>query len=197
VQVRQSIAPLRRREPRLKLTPRTTLAVLALAWALCLVSASLFANRAKHAVSTGVQISVSKHSSPRVVIPPRHRILHFLSFGLLALLLVLPAPDVNSRLLVTLAVAALGLGIECAQHCIFGNNFEWWDVRDDSLGAIGAFFITSLPALRRRNIRRSLFKRLMNPSGTRRIGFTWPKRLNAQQLAQTGDSPNRKEDLPR
>jgi hypothetical protein len=142
MQVKESISTrLRPAKARLKSRPRRALAIIALVWVLCVVGASLFANRAKHVVSTGVQITLSKNSSPSVVVPLRHRILHFLSFGLLALLLML-AGDMNSRLLVIFAVAALGLGIEFAQHCIFGNNFEWWDVRDDSLGAIAAFLIS-------------------------------------------------------
>jgi hypothetical protein len=136
----------------LRFISRNALALVALAWALCIVAASLFANDAKETLGTGVHMRMLKNTSGWPVVPVRHSIMHFLPFGSLALLLVFITRDMRSRLLLTFAVGALGLGIEYAQYQIFGGEFEWWDLRDDSLGAIAGFLIASCAVLGRRKV---------------------------------------------
>ena len=140
--------------PGFKSRRRNPLLVIALAWAVCIVGASLFANDAKDRFGTGVPTMIWDGMSVWPLVPLRHRIMHFFAFGALALLLVIATGKTKSRLLVTAAVVAFGFGIEYAQYRIFAGVFEWWDLRDDTLGAIAGFVIGSWRLLRRRNVRR-------------------------------------------
>ena len=78
-----------------------------------------------------------------------HRPLHFLLFGITALILWRLFVSVDwpripklfaarPWLVALLSTAALGTAIELLQHLIYRDRMEWWDVRDDSLAAIGA-----------------------------------------------------------
>ena len=84
-----------------------------------------------------------------------HRPLHFLLFGITALILWRLFVSVDwpripklfaarPWLVALLSTAALGTAIELLQHLIYRDRMEWWDVRDDSLAAIGAVLLILL-----------------------------------------------------
>lgn len=64
-----------------------------------------------------------------------HRELHFLAFAITALLI--PRKPLQS---LTLTVA-FGVTLEFLQHLIYHNPMEWWDVRDDAIGATAAIIL--------------------------------------------------------
>ena len=115
----------------------------------CLVIASLYPNSRKVALGAPARMLVTKARAPRVTVRFRHRLLHLISFGTLALLLVLIVRTPNQRIYSTLLVIALGFAIEYAQHWIFGGPIEWWDMRDDAFGAVAAYAVGRWPVLRR------------------------------------------------
>ena len=57
------------------------------------------------------------------------------------MLLVLIARTPGQKIYATVGVIALGCAIEYAQHLIFRSRLEWWDMRDDALGAIMGYAI--------------------------------------------------------
>lgn len=73
-----------------------------------------------------------------------HRIWHFGVFGSTALLLLVQANDLRGRMFAALGAFGLGLSLESLQCQIFGNAFEWWDVRDDAIGVLGAILVYRL-----------------------------------------------------
>ncbi len=69
-----------------------------------------------------------------------HREFHLLAFGITALLI---RRKPWQSVLLTIA---LGVIIEFLQHLIYHLPLEWWDIRDDAIGAI--FAITLLWGVR-------------------------------------------------
>ena len=73
-----------------------------------------------------------------------HRPLHFLAFGLTTPLFWRFFTVAPCRLTrrngckAVLATILLGAGLEFAQHLIYHNAFEWWDLRDDTVAAASA-----------------------------------------------------------
>ena len=84
---------------------------------------------------------LSKTRASRTKRVLRHRLFHVVSFAGIALLLVLIARTPGQKILAVLALIALGCAIEYAQHLIFRSRIEWWDMRDDALGAIMGYAI--------------------------------------------------------
>ena len=41
-----------------------------------------------------------------------------------------------------LGIFGLILAIEISQHLLYKNPFEWWDVRDDTIGVTAAWMLT-------------------------------------------------------
>jgi len=85
----------------------------------------------------------------------QHRLYHLLSFGSTAYLLTLIARTARERLYALLFVIALGAALEFSQHGIFGNPIEWWDIRDDTLGAFAAALLSQWAALRQKLVRQA------------------------------------------
>ena len=65
-----------------------------------------------------------------------HRVLHLLAFGVLAALSAKTTCRPSSRILAVAGVIAFGGAIEMAEFLKSHNVFEFWDLRDDSLGAL-------------------------------------------------------------
>jgi len=85
----------------------------------------------------------------------RHRVAHFLTFGSTALLLVLISETVAEEIWAGFGVVALGFILECSQFAIIGlTEMEWWDVRDDTLAAIGVLLLTQWLGLREKLVRK-------------------------------------------
>ena len=70
-----------------------------------------------------------------------HRLIHFVAFGGAMLLFLLLARNRRQEILAVAGLCLLGLSIEYAQHRIYGNVMEWWDVRDDTLAVLGALVL--------------------------------------------------------
>jgi len=71
-----------------------------------------------------------------------HRVAHILTFGVTALLFLLPTDRPRSQALAVGAAFLLGCAIEVTQFAItFAPMLEWWDVRDDAIGIAGALLI--------------------------------------------------------
>jgi len=77
-----------------------------------------------------------------------HRPVHFLLFGVTALILWRVVASIGRPrrpwLCAILCTVALGLAIELLQHLTYRNPMEWWDVRDDALSAAAAVFLILL-----------------------------------------------------
>lgn len=65
-----------------------------------------------------------------------HPIIHIAMFGIAALLLLAPAESRKGQWMAAFGVVALALFIETAQHLMYKNVLEWWDVRDDIIGLL-------------------------------------------------------------
>ena len=66
----------------------------------------------------------------------RHQILHVMVFGATGLLFLALARGRREEFNATAAVVALATAIEISQFLIYRlPAFEWWDVREDSIGA--------------------------------------------------------------
>jgi hypothetical protein len=103
-------------------------------WVLSLVIGSLLPGAAKTALGTHV--------------PVQHRLYHALAFGATAYLFLLIARGARERLYALLFTIGLAVAIEYLQYRISGGVFEWWDVRDDSLGVLAAVLIFTWAASR-------------------------------------------------
>lgn len=79
-----------------------------------------------------------------------HRIQHAVTFGVAALLLFLLSQSGKQEWLAGLIVFCLAVAIETAQHLLYRNRFEWWDVRDDTIGLLVAALLIRRTRLRSR-----------------------------------------------
>ena len=86
----------------------------------------------------------SNTRSTQVAARSKHRILHWLVFGSLSLLLALLGRSFATRLFGLSGVIALGVLIEWCQHLIFGFRLEVWDIKDDTYGSVIGFGIATL-----------------------------------------------------
>ncbi len=98
---------------------RQTLRRIAIIWIICLTAGSLQPYRPP--------------GEPHTI---RHRIAHVISFGTAALMLLALGTDGKSESMGALAVLCLAVVIETGQHLLYKNSFEWWDVRDDTIGIL-------------------------------------------------------------
>ena len=108
---------------------------------ICLVVLSLYPNSRRVVLPAPSRMLLSKTRASRTKRVLRHRLFHVVSFAGIALLLVLIARTPGQKILAVLALIALGCAIEYAQHLIFRSRIEWWDMRDDALGAIMGYAI--------------------------------------------------------
>ncbi|MFL6448259.1 MAG: hypothetical protein ACJ746_11295 [Bryobacteraceae bacterium] len=125
--------------------PRAYLVRIAPWWVLCVIIGSFLPGSSKEALGTA--------NSPAAIaqghVATKHRLAHFVTFGSTALLVVVIAETASEQLAAGLAVAALGLLIECTQYAVTGvSEMEWWDVRDDALAAIGTLLLAQCLNLR-------------------------------------------------
>jgi hypothetical protein len=79
-----------------------------------------------------------------------HRLLHGLGFGVLLLLTRIAFPRRAFFVWQVLACVCLGVFIELLQTFVFGNNFEWEDIRDDAFGIMVFTALYSLARIVRR-----------------------------------------------
>jgi len=100
-------------------------------WLASVVAGSLLPLNAKHLTRT---------------IGPRHRIVHIVAFAGIALGLSSQRLLSPRTLLASASVVGLGALLELLQHYLYGNAYEWPDVRDDCLGVMVGML---LPLLRR------------------------------------------------
>ncbi len=103
---------------------RKRLRLIAIVWMICLTVVSLQPYRPRG----------ESHSEA-------HRILHVIAFGVPALMLLALARGLKQQWAAALTIVCLALAIETAQHLIYGNTFEWWDVRDDVIGLLIAVLL--------------------------------------------------------
>jgi hypothetical protein len=74
------------------------------------------------------------HSTP-------HHLIHFLAFGLLALLARLPARTLQQRLVGLAAPICLGFAIELFQSFTNVHGFEFLDLQDDIVAALAGYVL--------------------------------------------------------
>ena len=79
----------------------------------------------------------------------QHRLLHIACFALIGLLLVLTARSPKRAVFALLGTIVFGLAIEYGQSFFYGAALEWWDIRDDSLAAVGGVLAGNTTRIRR------------------------------------------------
>ena len=79
-----------------------------------------------------------------------HRAAHVFTFGVAALALLVVSDGRKQQWTAALGVFGLAVAIETAQHLMYKNVFEWWDVRDDVIGVLVAVLIIRSTPIRRR-----------------------------------------------
>jgi peptidoglycan/LPS O-acetylase OafA/YrhL len=103
---------------------RAVLKRIAAVWIICLIVFSLQPLRPS---GTGGQVHAPSF---------RHRAEHILAFGATALLLLALARNRKEALRAAGSVVILAVAIEISQYLIYSlRAFEWWDVREDTIGA--------------------------------------------------------------
>ncbi len=70
-----------------------------------------------------------------------HNVGHAASFGTAGLMLFALSRDARQVLAAALTVFCLAVAIETSQHLLYKNPFEWWDVRDDTIGVAFAWML--------------------------------------------------------
>ena len=113
---------------------RQALRLVAIVWIVCLIAVSLQPYR-----PAGESDTI------------RHRVFHVLSFGAAALMLLALGTDAKRESIAGLSVLCLAVAIETSQFLLYKNPFEWWDVRDDTIGILIAAVL-----IRRTRVRRLL-----------------------------------------
>ncbi len=76
-----------------------------------------------------------------------HRVAHFLTFGIFAVLVRLAATRSYQQALGLPGVIFLGISIEYVQHLFPHHVFETWDVRDDTAAAAIGYGLATLYAI--------------------------------------------------
>jgi hypothetical protein len=82
-------------------------------------------------------------------VPIWHRVVHYLSFGITAAVLILSAQNKTQRTISLLTAISLSLMIEYTQHLIGHFDIEWWDVRDDVISELAVYSALALEPIRR------------------------------------------------
>ncbi len=102
-------------------------------WVAAVITGSFLPGSAKSLFGTRPYI-------PQHPVDPQHRLVHFVTFGLTALLFMLTAERQAEEAALAGKAFLLGCVMELGQFAIgFALVFEWWDLRDDFLGAAGMF----------------------------------------------------------
>jgi VanZ family protein len=81
----------------------------------------------------------------------RHQIEHLLAFGATGLIFLGLSRSRREDWKAAAAVVLLGTAIEIAQYAIYRMpfGFEWWDVREDTIGAVLALIVDRSTGVRR------------------------------------------------
>src|ERR1700733_3315871 len=76
----------------------------------------------------------------------KHRFIHFCAFGSSFLMLGLLATSRKEELEAAAEVIAVDCIVELVQYFVYshGQLFEWWDVRDDTIGVAAAFILVQM-----------------------------------------------------
>ena len=118
--------------------PRAFLLKFAPIWVVCLVLGSLLPGNVKVSLGT---TTLEQQIHPNQNVTVRHRVLHLVMFSFTASLFLLLARSSRAEVGSVVMVMLLGAAVEFAQHWIYQFTFEWWDVRDDSVGVLGAYLV--------------------------------------------------------
>jgi hypothetical protein len=70
-----------------------------------------------------------------------HHLEHGVAFAVLALVLLPLGRSRSQKWMLALAIFFLAGALEMRQHQLFRQPFEWWDVRDDSIGILSACLV--------------------------------------------------------
>lgn len=104
-------------------------------WVAAVVTGSFLPGSVKALLGTGPFI-------PNHPLEWQHRLAHFGTFGLTALLFMLTAAKPREEAARAGAAFLLGCAIELAQYAAgLSPVLEWWDVRDDFLSVAGMFIM--------------------------------------------------------
>jgi TRAP-type uncharacterized transport system fused permease subunit len=81
-----------------------------------------------------------------------HRVAHVGAFGALALLLLPLVRSGRETWLIAAAIFCVACGMELLQYHVFhfsryGQAFEWWDIRDDTVGLLLALLAVQFTRL--------------------------------------------------
>ncbi len=112
---------------------------------LVLILGSFLPYSMKRDMGTSVVFPSSQHQEQ---VPLRHRLVHYLSFGITAAVLILAARNRTHRILGVMTVIVLSFAIEYGQSLVGRVGVEWWDVRDDTAAACAVFVVLLSPAVR-------------------------------------------------
>jgi hypothetical protein len=125
--------------------PRVFLIRLAPWWVLLVIIGSFLPERSKEAIGTTNSPEAAIHGRASL----KHRVVHFVTFGSTALLLVIIGETALQQVWAGLGVAALGFLVEYSQYLLSRISLmEWWDVRDDAIAAIAALLLAQWLNLR-------------------------------------------------
>ena len=72
-----------------------------------------------------------------------HRPYHVIVFGATAILFLLISQTRRQEWIAVAGALGIGVAVEILQ-CLSDGYFEWWDLRDDALGILVAFFLFRL-----------------------------------------------------
>lgn len=70
-----------------------------------------------------------------------HQLWHMASFGAAGAMLLALSRNARQVLAAALGIFCLAVAIETSQHLLYKNPFEWWDVRDDTIGVAFAWML--------------------------------------------------------
>jgi len=71
---------------------------------------------------------------------------HFVAFSFVAFIAGKTSRTTRGRVFLFLASMLFGLGIEVAEHLVFGSPLEWMDVLVDAAGVVGGTLLAILSA---------------------------------------------------
>ncbi len=70
-----------------------------------------------------------------------HQVWHVVSFGAAGLMLFALSRNAKQVSTAALGIFCLAVAIETSQHLLYKNPFEWWDVREDTIGIAFAWML--------------------------------------------------------
>jgi len=85
------------------------------------------------------------HGESRSIV---HQVWHVFSFGVAAVTLFALSRNARQVSTAALAIFCLAAAIETSQHLLYKNVFEWWDVRDDTIGVAFAWMLIRWTGIR-------------------------------------------------